>query len=270
MSEEAIQDTGSQEVATEAPVRFVDTLDESLRGNPSLQNFADANALAKSYVHARSHIGADKIVKPQSSWTDDQYNQFYAETGRPETANDYDIKINLEDSNEEAWNNFKTAAHGAGLNGKQAQKMAEYLENTFTATDESFYENAALINEQTERDLQREFGEALEQKVNMGYAVAQRYMDPEVLEVELADGRRLGDHPDIIRMFASIASDIGEDTLAGEATELIMTPAEALSLAKQKMAEGAYQDKFHPQHYELVEEVAKLFRLASPEDSGQA
>ena len=73
MSDEATQDTGSQEVATEAPVRFVDSLDESLRSNPSLQNFADANALAKSYVHARSMVGADKIVKPQSSWTDDQY-----------------------------------------------------------------------------------------------------------------------------------------------------------------------------------------------------
>ena len=271
MSEEAIQDTGSQEVATEAPVRFVDTLDESLRSNPSLQNFPDANALAKSYVHARSHIGADKIAKPQSSWTDDQYNQFYAETGRPETANDYDIKINLEDSNEEAWNNFKTAAHGAGLNGKQAQKMAEYLENTFTATDEQHYAQAKQTNEQTVRELQQEIGQAFDQKIEIGYAAAGRYINPELLDtVELADGRRLGDHPDIIRMFAAIASDIGEDTLAGEPTELIMTPAEAMSLAKQKMAEGAYQDKFHPQHYELVEEVAKLFRLASPEDSGQA
>ena len=266
MSDEATQDTGSQDVATEAteaPVRFVDTLDESLRSNPSLQNFADANALAKSFVHARSMIGADKIVKPQSSWTDDQYNEFYAETGRPETANDYDIKINMEDSSEEAWNNFKIAAHGAGLNGKQAQKMAEFLENTFTATDESFYTNAAQVNEQTERELQQEFGQALEQKINMGYAAAQRYVDPEVLEVELADGRRLGDHPDIIRMFASIASDIGEDTLAGEATELIMTPAEAMALAKEKMAEGVYQDKFHPAHDEAVKEVQRLFELAS-------
>ena len=264
MSEEAIQDTGSQEVATEAPVRFVDTLDESLRGNPSLQNFPDANALAKSYVHARSHIGADKIVKPQSSWTDDQYNQFYAETGRPETANDYDIKINLEDSNEEAWNNFKTAAHGAGLNGKQAQKMAEYLENTFTEVDEQFEANVQQVNEATRQELQQEFGQALEQKVKLGFAAAQKYIDTELLDdIVLQDGRSLGDHPDIIRMFAAIASDIGEDTLAGEATELIMTPAEARALAKEKMAEAVYQDKFHPAHDEAVQEVQRLFELAS-------
>ncbi len=83
MSDEATQDTGSQEVAAEAPVSFLDSLDENLRGNPSLKNFTDANALAKSYVHARSMIGADTVVKPQSSWTDDQYEQFYIDTGRP-------------------------------------------------------------------------------------------------------------------------------------------------------------------------------------------
>ena len=264
MSDEATQDTGSQDVATEAPVRFVDTLDEGLRSNPSLQNFADANALAKSYVHARSHIGADKIVKPQSSWTDDQYNQFYAETGRPETANDYDIKINIEDSDAEAWNSFRTAAHGAGLNGKQAQKMAEYLENTFTDVDEQFEANVEQAKEATRQELRQEFGQALEQKVKLGFAAAQKYIDPILLDdIVLQDGRSLGDHPEIIKMFASIASDIGEDTLAGEATELIMTPAEARALAKEKMAEAVYQDKFHPAHDEAVKEVQRLFELAS-------
>ena len=264
MSEEATQDTGSQEVATETPVRFVDSLDESLRSNPSLQNFADANALAKSYVHARSMVGADKIVKPQSSWTDDQYSQFYAETGRPEKSEDYDIKINIEDSDAEAWNSFKSAAHGAGLNGKQAQKMAEYLENTFNDVDEKFEANVEQAKEATRQELQQEFGQALEQKVKLGYAAAQKYIDKDLLDdIVLEDGRSLGDHPDIIKMFASIASDIGEDTLLGETTELIMTPAEAMALAKEKMAEGVYQDKFHPAHDEAVKEVQRLFELAS-------
>jgi len=264
MSDEATQDTGSQEVATEAPVSFVDSLDENLRGNPSLQNFADANALAKSYVHARSHIGADKVVKPQSSWTDDQYNQFYAETGRPETSSEYDIKISVEDANEETWNNYKDAAHAAGLNGNQAQKIAEFFENTLSATGEQHYAQADKVNEATRQELQQEFGQALEQKIHMGYAAAQRYIDTDLFEtVELADGRKLGDHPAIVKMFASIASDIGEDTLVGEASELIMTPAEALAQAKEKMKEGVYQDKFHPQHDEAVKEVQKLFELAS-------
>jgi hypothetical protein len=42
-----------------------------------------------------------------------------------------------------------------------------------------------------------------------------------------------------------------------------MTPAEAMALAKEKMAEGVYQDKFHPAHDEAVKEVQRLFELAS-------
>jgi len=264
MSEEATQDTGSQEVAAEAPVRFVDTLDESLRSNPSLQNFTDVNGLAKSYVHVRSHVGADKIVKPQSSWTDDQYNNFYAETGRPETSADYDLKINVDESDEDSWNKFKDAVHGAGLNNRQAQKMADFLETTITEVDQRSEENVKQINMQTEMELEKEFGQATKQKIDMAMAAAERYIDPELLEdVYLSDGRRLGDHPDIIRMFAAIASDIGEDSLVGEGTELVMTPDEAMSLAKQKMTEGAYQDKFHPNHDEAVQEVRRLFGLAS-------
>lgn len=264
MSDEATQDTGSQEVATEAPVRFVDTLDESLRSNPSLQNFPDANALAKSYVHARSHIGADKIVKPQGNWTEDQYNQFYAETGRPETANDYDIKIDVDNLGEGVWDSFRTAAHGAGLNSNQAQKIAEFFENSVSMSNDEHYNYADQVNEATRQELQQEFGQALEQKIKLGFAAAERYIDTDLFEtVELADGRMLGDHPDIVRMFAAIASDIGEDTLAGEATELIMTPAEAMALAKEKMAEAVYQDKFHPAHDEAVKEVQRLFELAS-------
>ena len=267
MSDEATQDTGSQEVAavaTEAPVSFLDSLDENLRGNPSLKNFTDANALAKSYVHARSMIGADTVVKPQSSWTDDQYEQFYMDTGRPEKSADYDLKINVDASDEDSWNKFKDAVHGAGLNNRQAQKMADFLETTIADVDQRSEENIEFINSQTEMELEKEFGQATEQKIGMAMAAAERYIDPEVLEdVFLSDGRRLGDHPDIIRMFARIASDIGEDSLVGEGTELVMTPAEALSLAKQKMAEGAYQDKFHPAHDEAVLEVQKLFELAS-------
>ena len=264
MSEEAIQDTGSQEVAAEAPARFVDTLDESLRSNPSLQNFTDVNGLAKSYVHVRSHVGADKIIKPQSSWTDDQYNNFYAETGRPETSGDYDLKINVDDTDEDGWNKFKEAVYGAGLNNRQAQQMADFLETTITEVDERSAQNVETLISQSEMELEKEFGQATEQKVSMAMAAAERYIDPDLLEdVFLSDGRRLGDHPDIIRMFARIASDIGEDTLVGEGTQLVMTPAEAMSLAKQKMTEGAYTDKFHPNHDEAVEEVQKLFELAS-------
>ena len=66
MSEEATPSAGSPDVADAAPaVSFLDTLPEDLRGEPSLRNFTDVGALAKSYTHAQRMIGGDKIGKPQ-------------------------------------------------------------------------------------------------------------------------------------------------------------------------------------------------------------
>jgi hypothetical protein len=70
MSEEATPSAGSPDVAEAAPaVSFLDSLPEDLRGEPSLRNFNDVGALAKSYTHAQRMIGGDKIGKPSQSAT---------------------------------------------------------------------------------------------------------------------------------------------------------------------------------------------------------
>ena len=210
MSEEAIQDTGSQEVAADAaaPVHFLDGVDEQYRTNPTLQNFNDVNGLAKSYVHLRSKMGADTIVKPQQSWTDDQYNEFYTELGRPQSFEEYDIQGATGDGLDQ----YKQAAHAAGLSNRQAQAMANYLQ---TLTEDMSVQSEQVLestNNETRAALEREYGQALKQKMQMADAVSSRYLSPEVFDsIELADGRSLGDHPDIIRMFVNIAQDIGED-----------------------------------------------------------
>jgi hypothetical protein len=77
--------------------------------------------------------------------------------------------------------------------------------------------------------------------------------------VELADGRLLGDHPAIVRMFASLAREIGEDKLLGEASELVMTPTEAQSKISEITRQGTpYWDKFHPEHSAYVDEALRL------------
>ena len=77
--------------------------------------------------------------------------------------------------------------------------------------------------------------------------------------VQLADGRMLGDHPDVVRMFAKLAEQIGEDNLVGEPTELIMTPEEASrQIAEMTRRDGPYFDKMHPEHDTYVAEVLRL------------
>ncbi len=271
MSEEATQ-TGSQEVAPEAvtsaaPVNFLDSLPEDLRGNPSLQNFTDAGSLAKSYVHARSMIGADSIGKPQQSWTPDQYTQFYAETGRPQSANDYAIEfgMDVEETDIEA---FQQAAFDAGLAPGQAQAIAQYLSNQAQGAHELNQQSTAQAVNGAIQELKTEYGQAYDQKTKMAYTAATALLGKEGLsifeDVRLQDGRKLGDHPDVVRMFVSLAENIGEDSLLGEPTELIKTPDQAKQELKELMRPGTpYMDARHPEHDAYVQKVQELFQAAS-------
>ena len=269
MSDEAISDTGSQDVAMEAPaeVGFLDTLNEENRGNPSLQKFKDVNNLAKSYTHLERMVGADNMARPAENWSDDQWGEFYSASGRPEAPTNYEISLEgkLGDSTLEA---FRDSAHAAGLNNKQAQTIASFMDGSLEKMEVERYDHAETLTHEGELELRQEYGPAFEQQLQLANGAARQLLGnkSEILnEIELADGRLLGDHPDIIRMFSAFAKEIGEDKIVGEPTELVMTSEEAGRKISEIMASGPYNDHRHPEHKTYVAEAERLFRIESGE-----
>lgn len=264
MSEETTQDTGSQEVASAAPaasVGFFDSLPEDLRAEPSLRNFTDPVSLAKSYVHAQRMIGADKIPLPGKSATDDEWRQVYKRLGAPDSAKGYDFKVGADVMRDTEIEAFRTAAFEAGLNSKQAGRIAQFLEGTVTQSRAAMEENADAVRYAGEQELRQEWGQAFDQQVQLAHKAAVTFLgNTDLLDsVELADGRLLGDHPAIVKMFANLAKEIGEDNLLGDASELVMTPAEAQNKISEMTRQGTpYWDKFHPEHRAYVDEALRL------------
>jgi hypothetical protein len=265
MSEEAIQDTGSQEVAggaEAAPVGFLDSLPEDLRNEPSLRHVPDAQTLAKNYVNAQRLIGADKVAKPGSSWTDEQYNEFYNSIGRPESADGYSFELG-DSANPDSVKALRDAMWEAGLQSRQADRIAKFLsesEQSAAAQSQERIETAVFESEQA---LRAEFGKAFEQRVGMAQGAARTLLGDEGMEmfenVTLSDGRKLGDVPEVVRMFSDLADQIGEDNLVGEPTELVMTPDEAnRRITEMTRRDGPYFDNMHPEHSAYVEEVLRL------------
>lgn len=267
MSEEAIQDTGSQDVATAsaapaaAPVGFLDSLPEDLRGEPSLRNFTDPAALAKSYVHAQRMIGADKIPLPGKSATEEDWANVWAKLGRPQDPTGYELQFEGEVLADREMESFRKYAFDAGLNNRQVGQMAKFLEETVSSARSMGQEAAERAVYEAEQELRQEFGQAFDQRMSMAYNAAKQLLgDADLLdEVQLADGRMLGDHPQVVRMFAKLAEQIGEDQLLGETTEMIMTPQEASQrVAEMTRRDGPYWDKLHPEHDKYVDEVLRL------------
>ena len=262
MSEEAIQDTGSQEaVAAEAaPVSFLESLPEEIRNEPSLRTFTDPATLAKSYVSAQRMIGADKIAIPSSSATADDWREVYTKLGAPTEANQYELgkDIPLEDS---YVNSFREYAFNAGLNGQQANVMMDFVKSAVNDMNENFSQGAEEAQYAAEQELRQEFGQAFEQRLEVAQLAAKQLLGGTEMfdEIKLADGRMLGDHPDIIRMFSNLATQIGEDNIEGSPTEMIMTPEEAnRQLADITRLDGPYGDRMHPQHDEYVQTALRL------------
>ena len=274
MSEEATQDIGSQEVAAPvanapmaaqeaaaSPVSFLDSLPEDLRAEPSLKNFSDPAALAKSYVHAQRMIGADKIPLPGKSATDDEWRAVYKRLGAPDDPQEYKVEFSDDILSSQESSSFRSAAFEAGLNQRQVERMSQFISQSISEARNGLEQKVDEARYNGEQELRQEWGQAFDQKIEMAYKAANTFLgDTELLDtLQLADGRLLGDHPAVVKMFAKLASEIGEDKLIGDTTELVMTPADAQRQIDEVTRQGTpYWDKFHPEHRQYVEEALRL------------
>ena len=267
-AQEAIQDTGSQEAsaAAVAPAQsFRDSLPEDLRTNPSLKNINDVGSLAKSYVHAQRMVGADKIPLPGSNSTDDDWIKVYDKLGRPADIKDYDVTM-------------PDMFDGNGFHQKQAASVAQFIHSQSEAANEKLnaYQEQARLD--TEAELRQEYGKTFDDKIKRAQSTAKYLLgskgDPSSKDnilgnIRLADGRMLGDHPDIIRMFEAMSHEIAEDDLDGVTTESAMTPQDAQEEIDTIQADrsGPYWNKHHPEHDKMVARVNELFEYVHPEEN---
>jgi len=280
-AQEAIQESGSQESASAAPeavapaVSFRESLPEDLRSNPSLKNINDIGSLAKSYVHAQRMVGADKIPLPTNNSTDDDWIKVYDKLGRPADIKDYDVTMpDMFDGN-----GFRESIHAAGLNQKQAASVAEFINSQSEAANEKLnaYQEQAKLD--TEAELRQEYGKAFDDKIKRAQSAAKYLLgskgDPTSKDnilgnIRLIDGRMLGDHIDIIRMFEAMSHEIAEDDLKlGNSSERAMTPQDAQDEIDKIQADrnGPYWQKHHPEHDKMVARVQELFDYVHPEES---
>lgn len=271
MSEEAVVDTAAApveapvaaeaQVAAPAQTNWLDSLNEEYRSNPQISRWDDPNEFAKSYLNQSKVIGADKVVKPSNSWSDEQYEEFYSAVGRPEEPDMYENTLESRYSDEEI-SGLRQMAFEAGLQQRQFEKIAGFLAAN---AEESAASRHAVIEKnglEARQQLEQEFGRATDQKIGIAHETAKNYLGPdnmEIFETELPNGMLLGDHPAILKMFVSIAESMGEDGVVGETTELVMTPQEAKRQIDEMMRPGtALTVGDHPDHAAAVEEVVRL------------
>ena len=239
-----------------------DSISEEYRADPSIEKFTEIDALAKSYINATKMIGQDKIVIPTKNSTQEAWDEAYAKLGRPESADKYalDVKSDVVPFDETAIKSFAEQSHKLGLNNKQAQGILEFYKNNMEGSAQQAKIDTETAQSQAEQELRQEWGRDFEGKVKQAGALAKANINPEVLDMTLSNGTRIGDHPEIIKGFAKIAGMMSEDKIVATESENVNTIADIESeiSAITNDTNGPYWNKQHPDHDKLVQQVYTL------------
>jgi len=258
-------ETPKQETQIEQPVvakSWKEAIPEELRNDPNISKFTELEALAKSYVNATRMIGQDKVAVPNNNSTEDQWNEVYDKLGRPESADKYklEVKSDVVPLDDSAIKQFAENAHQLGLNNKQAQGILEFYKNSMESSAQQSKIDTETAQANAEQELRKEWGSNYEANIKKAGSVAKANMNPEILDMELKDGTRLGDHPAIIKGFANIANILSEDKLVSTESENVSqgTDYEAEISKIVNDRDGPYWNKSHPDHDKVVQQVFTL------------
>jgi len=239
-----------------------ETISEEFRNDPNISKFTEIDALAKSYINATRMIGQDKVAVPNENSTDDQWQEVYGKLGRPESPDKYKLEVQsdtvpLDDG---AIKSFAENAHKLGLNNKQAQGILEYYKNSMEGSAQQARIDTETAQANAEQELRKEWGSNYDNNIKKAGSVAKANMNPQILDMELKDGTRLGDHPEVIKGFANIANILSEDKLVSTESENTDRgtdyEAEISKLVNDR--DGPYWNKSHPDHDKVVQQVFTL------------
>lgn len=244
-----------------------EAISEEYRSNPNIEKFTELDALAKSYINAVSMIGTDKIPLPGKSATDEQWNEVYNKLGRPESPDKYtlELKTDVAPVDENIIKGFAQNAHKLGLNNKQAQGILEFYKQTLEGSAKEMSVNMESAQAEAANMLRSEWGKSYDENLRKASAVAQTYLEPELLDTQLRDGSRLGDNPKIIKAFANIANLLSEDKIIGTEADNVLQGREIEKEIEELTSDrqGAYWNKMHPNHNKVVNQVLALREMLS-------
>lgn len=240
MSEENVEQVAQPEAAPlETPAEvaqggsgndFLQMIPEEIRQHPSLSPIKDVENLARSYVNAQRLIGADKIPMPVNP-SDEDLDRIYNRLGRPETPEGYQLTADGNIVTEELVKDFADFSHKLRLTPEQASSIIDYYRSSVEQTNAGSVEQAEEFRKTTEEALKSEWGRAYDQKLNQAVNAAKEFSNPEIFDLQLSDGSRLGDNPEFIKTFAKIAefrqTVTSEDTISENAQSSVMTPKQA-------------------------------------------
>lgn len=246
------------------PENWKDSLPDDIKSDPSLTSIMDIQALAKSYVHGQKLIGKDKIVVPDKFATEDDWQKIYQKLGVPESVDKYDLKV-PETIDEDFVKGFKDLAVKTGIHPKQAEKLFDFYGKYVEGVIQNNESENKRAFEESLGNLKKEWGQGYDKKIQAASGLFKSLADEDTVKFFNESG--VGNNPTVIKLFAKLAEQLGEDKFVNATNlgSMGLTPAEAQTKINQIYGnkDHPYFNKSHPSHQDALKEMSKLFDAIS-------
>jgi len=250
---------------------WVRLISEKFKDNPIALNTKSPLDALEQLTNAQKLVGTKRLPEPQEDWTQEQWDSFYKQLGRPEAPDKYEYALGDEFKGIEIDPEFKAVAdkalHGLGLTSKQYKGA---MDTFFTwlkgamANDSAARENRY---EESLNTLKKEFGGDFEPKVQMADQILNKFGDPEFSSYLKESG--LGNDPRFIKFMFNIADQFKDDAALGDALTQNLS---GVNMAKKEIADMKADDSFqkklfdemHPGHKDAVRRWHEAHKRAFP------
>lgn len=245
---------------------------ESIKG----KDWAEAGPLlAKNYLHAQKLVGADKLIVPGPTATQEEKDTFYTKLGRPSKPEEYGYKLPeglTEDRLDKTFiDGWRKELFEAGVPKATAERiMTKYLADEHGRV-QSKEQSRVQELQQNELAIKQEFGVKFDEKVNFA-RLALREFGNEGL-TGLLEQSGLGSNPEVVKFFAKIGEGLADHrAVSGQGSQgnPFGSPAAAQHALTEFNANNentkALFDSQNPRHSEVVAHRQKLFEAAFPKE----
>lgn len=217
------------------------------------------NDVLTSYRNLEKFAGGAKnlVELPGDDADPDTLNNFYNKLGRPDAPDKYGIEA-PEGADKGLMDWFRQTAHQHGLSDKQAKGLFEAWNSMIGEKMQSMQQEQAQQAEMDIGTLKKEWGKAFDEKIDAGKrAVSALGYDEQTLNnLESKLGTA-----EMLKLFATIGSKMGEDAFVGtgrESSGFGLTPA----AARQEISDLRMNKDFMTQYLNGNQDaVAKMKRL---------
>lgn len=255
---------GSTVSLPELPENWTEGLPDDLKGEPSLGAYKSVADLAKSMVHARRMVGANKVAIPGKHATDDDWNTFYQSIGKPADLDSYKASVELPEGHEfreELMEEFKEQAFNLNIMPGQLSKLLDWYATAEKNMIEKHDNTMKAEAEGSMKKLKSDWGDGYEKNISLARDAFKAISEKVDGAWEWMDKSGLSGNPNMLRIFALVGEQLKEGGIIGEPEGGGKTPVQTQQEINSIMADRKhpYNDKNHPNHEAAVQEVNKMF-----------